>query len=208
MAVLSNFKVPVDGTQPEGTTLMPKLAYRFRVTFQNFGGSNATDSLIRLTRNLVSCGRPDIQHDEIVLDIYNSKVYMAGKHTWQPIQCVVRDDVDGNVIKAIGSQLQNQIDHSAQSAPIAGVNYKFGMLIETLDGANPANDESVLDSWNMSGCFLQQVQYSESNYASGTEVQTVTMSIRYDNAEQTGANGIALLSREPSRLNIGATTSN
>ena len=41
-----------------------------------------------------------------------------------------------------------------------------------------------------------------------TEVQTVTMSIRYDNAEQTGANGIALLSREPSRLNVGATTSN
>ena len=45
------------------------------------------------------------------LSQYNSKVYMAGKHTWQPIQCVVRDDVDGNVIKAIGSQLQNQIDH-------------------------------------------------------------------------------------------------
>jgi hypothetical protein len=55
---------------------------------------------------------------------------------------------------------------------------------------------------------LQQVQYSESNYASGTEVQTVTLSIRYDNAEQTGANGVALLSRAPSRLNIGATTSN
>ena len=114
MAVLSNFKVPVDGTQPEGTTLMPKLQYRFRVTFQNLGGSNATDSLIRLTRNLVSVGRPDLTHDDITLEVYNSRVYLAGKHTWNPVQCVIRDDVDGHVIKAIGAQIQNQMDHSAQ----------------------------------------------------------------------------------------------
>jgi|TARA_B100000959_G_scaffold268626_1_gene313548 hypothetical protein len=207
MAVLSNFKVPVDGTQPEGTTLMPKLQYRFRVTFQNLGGSNATDSLIRLTRNLVSVGRPDLQHDDITLEVYNSRVYLAGKHTWNPIQCIIRDDVDGHVIKAIGSQVQNQMDHSAQSAPIAAVNYKFSTLIETLDGANPVADENILDAWSLSGCYLSQIQYGESNYANN-DAQIVTMTIRYDNAEQTGANGLAILSRAPSRLNVGATSSN
>ena len=207
MAVLSNFKVPVDGTQPEGTTLMPKLQYRFRVTFQNLGGSNATDSLIRLTRNLVSVGRPDLTHDDITLEVYNSRVYLAGKHTWNPVQCVIRDDVDGHVIKAIGAQIQNQMDHSAQSAPVAAVNYKFSTLIETLDGANPVADENILDAWSLSGCYLQQIQYGESNYGNN-DAQIVTMTIRYDNAEQTGANGLAILSRAPSRLKVGATSSN
>ena len=53
--------------QPEGganqNLLMPKLQYRFRVNFINFGFDD--DSSLILTRQVVDCARPQVQFDEI-----------------------------------------------------------------------------------------------------------------------------------------------
>ncbi len=80
MAVITNFGVPTDSSA--GTTLMPKLSYRFRVTFEDLGGATATDEV---TQNVISAGRPSMTHEEVVVDSYNSKMYLAGKHAWEPI---------------------------------------------------------------------------------------------------------------------------
>ena len=66
--------------QPEGganqNLLMPKLQYRFRVNFINFGFDD--DSSLILTRQVVDCARPQVQFDEITMNVYNSRVYLAG----------------------------------------------------------------------------------------------------------------------------------
>lgn len=180
MAVLSNFGVPTQsGTS---TTLMPKLQYRFRVNFTNLGGPTGATGGVGATKNVVSVTRPSMSHEEITVDAYNSKIYLAGKHTWEAITLVLRDDVDSEVIKLLGQQLNVQVDHAAQSGATSGKDYKFGMTIETLDGNNGDNGTaSVMDQWKLSGCYIQNIQYGDLNYSASDVVQ-VTVTIRYDNA--------------------------
>lgn len=202
MANLTKFGVPTGGTTTP--VLMPKLQYRFRVEFRSIGGSADSKSL---THQIVSVTRPTLTHEEVTLDVYNSRVYLAGKHTWEPITLVIRDDVDNNVIKLIDAQLQNQVDHHEQSAPLAGAQYKFTTIIDTLDGRN---DEStgpdILDTWTLGGCFIQSAAYNESNYAT-SDAQIINLTIRYDNAKHVDDVGSNLLASQNVDVGLlGATT--
>ncbi len=179
MPVISNFGVPVNGN--DGTTLMPKLQYRFRVIFNGIG--KAGNAKKELTQNVISVSRPNMSHEEVIVDSYNSKTYLAGKHTWEPVTVVFRDDMTSNVIKALGEQLNKQVDHSDQASAIAGEGYKFGVEIQTLDGNNGQNSAPAqFDNWKLMGCFIQNVQYGDLNYATSDMVQ-VTLTLRYDHAE-------------------------
>ena len=175
MAVLTNFGVPATGAT--GASLMPKLQYRFRVTFTNIGNKSAATVV---ARNVVSVTRPALDHDDVTIDTYNSKIRLAGKHTWQDITLVIRDDVNSGVITELGAQLNKQVDHEDQSSANAGGDYKFQMKIEMLDGGNDGS-ESVLETWELAGCFIPNIQYGDLNYATSDAVQ-ITATIRYDNA--------------------------
>jgi hypothetical protein len=166
-------KFNVDGGT-SGVLVQPKLSYRFRVFLNEFGiGDN-----LELTSQVVSVSRPSLTHDDVVVDVYNSRINLAGKHTWDAITLTVRDDVTGNVAKAIAAQMQKQVDHANQSSIKAGGGYKFGMAIQNLDGAQPA---TVLDAWELAGCYIQNVNYGENNYATSDPLQ-ITIAIKYDNA--------------------------
>ena len=182
MAVITNLGVP--DNQSNTTTIMPKLQYRFRVTFLGDGFSGNS------TRNVISVTRPALTHDEVIVDAYNSRIYLAGKHTWDPITVVFRDDVDSALLRELNNQLNIQVDHANQSSPRAGSAYKFAMKVETLDGANPT--PGILDTFELAGCYIQNIQYGDMAYASSDQTQ-ITVSIRYDNAEIFDAAGSATL---------------
>ncbi len=184
MANLTKFGVPVGDTTT--SLLMPKLQYRFRVTFKQLGGVATADTV---THQVVSVTRPTLTHEEVTLDVYNSRIYLAGKHTWEPVTLVVRDDISNNVITMVDQQMQNQIDHHNQSAPIAGAQYKFSTVIDTLDGGNgDVTSPVLLDSWSLGGCWITSTAYNESNYAT-SDAMTINMTIRYDNAIHMGTDG-------------------
>jgi hypothetical protein len=174
MADLTQFGVPTTGTN---AMVMPKLQYRFRVNLYDFGRNNG--STVEMTQNVVSVTRPSLTHDEVTLDSYNSRAYLAGKHSWEPITLTLRDDINGTVTKHVASQLQKQLNQGLQSAPTAGRDYKFGMVIEQLDGSQPG---LVIESWSINGCFIQNVNYGENNYAT-SDVMQITLQIRYDAAD-------------------------
>ena len=179
MANLNKFGVPLSGNT--SAVLMPKLGYRFRVTFTGLGGTG-TDTKA-LTREIISVGRPQLTHDEVIIDVYNSRIYLAGKHTWEPLQIVMRDDINSDVVTLLNNQVNNQINHFEQSAATAGSQYKFGTIIESLDGTNNASSvTTVLDTWSLSGCYVQNMTWGESNYATSDPVQ-ITMMLRHDNEE-------------------------
>lgn len=182
MAVLTTLGVP-DNTG-NTTTIMPKLQYRFRVTF--IGGSFSSTP----TRSVVSAGRPSLTHETITLDAYNSKIYLAGKHTWGDVELVLRDDVDSAVMKEINHQMNRQVDHANQSSARSGSGYKFTVKVETLDGANPT--PGILDTYELSGCYISAVKYGELNYATNEQV-TIGLTLKYDNAEIYDAAGNATL---------------
>jgi len=174
MADLTQFGVPTTGTN---AMVMPKLQYRFRVNLYDFGRNNG--STTEVTQNVISVTRPSLTHDEVTLDAYNSRAYLAGKHTWEPITLTLRDDINGTVTKHVASQLQKQLNQGLQSAPAAGRDYKFGMVIEQLDGSQPG---LVVESWSLNGCFIQNANYGENNYAT-SDVMQITLQIRFDSAD-------------------------
>jgi len=185
---LTRFTVPLGGNQSATTQglLMPKLQYRFRVLFDNFGVSNPKTEL---TKQIVMFNRPQVQMEPIEIPVYNSRVYIAGRPQWQVTQCTLRDDAGGNVTRLVGEQLQKQYDFMEQASASSAIDYKFIATVEMLDGANGNTDPTVLETWQLYGCFLSDVNYNELNYGENNPV-TITMSIRYDNAIQTTGGGV------------------
>lgn len=173
MATLGKFGVPLDGEKLG--ILHPKLKYRFRAVFQNFGDSTG---LRNLTANAVTCTRPKVSHAEAELHAYNSVAWIAGKHTFEPIEIKLRDDITNSVASAVGSQVQKQMNHFEQTSAVAGINYKFSMEIHSLDGT----DNEELESWVLEGCWLKDVAYDEGDYASTSDPQMITLTVRFDNA--------------------------
>jgi hypothetical protein len=183
ISTLSKFTVPLATDQSASSQglLMPKLQYRFRVVLENFGVSTPRSEL---TKQVVSCARPNLSFDPITLDVYNSKVYMAGKHTWQPIELVLRDDVNNAVSKLVGEQIQKQFDFFEQASAASGIDYKFVTRIEMLDGGNGASTPNVLETWELYGTYVESVNYNALAYNTSDPV-TISLSLKYDNAVQT-----------------------
>jgi hypothetical protein len=177
---LFNMTVASDNAGGNQGLLMPKLQYRFRVNFLNFG---ASASSLELTKQVIDCQRPNLDFAEITLPIYNSTMYLAGKHSWQALSINVRDDASGQVAKLVGQQLQKQMDFVEQASAATGQDYKFQTNIEILDGGNGANAPVVLETWELYGCFLKSANYNTLNYAT-SEAVTIALSLRFDNAIQ------------------------
>jgi len=183
ISTLSKITVPLasgDSASNQGL-LMPKLQYRFRVSLQNFGVTTPTTEL---TKQVVDVTRPTVAFEPIEIPVYNSKAYLAGKHTWSPITINLREDVNNNVQKLVGEQLQKQFDFFEQSSAASGQDYKFSTTIEILDGGNGANTPTTLETFELYGCFVTNANYNELAYANN-EPMRVTLEIQYDNAIQT-----------------------
>lgn len=183
ISTLSRFTVPLATNQSAAnqSLLMPKLKYRFRVSLENFGVSTPTTEL---TKQVMDITRPTVTFEEITLDVYNSKVYLAGRHAWEAVTLNLREDVGGNVQKLVGEQLQKQFDFFEQSSAASGIDYKFTTRVEVLDGGNGINTPNVLETFELYGCFLTSANYNDLNYTTNEPV-SITLSIRYDNAIQT-----------------------
>jgi hypothetical protein len=192
VASLTKFTVPLATDQSASAQglLMPKLSYRFRVSFQGFGVSQPKTEL---TKQVMDFTRPQLQFDEVTIDAYNSRVKLLGKPNWQDVTVNLRDDAAGNVSKLVGEQIQKQFDFMEQSSAASGIDYKFITICEMLDGGNGANQPNVLETWELYGCLVSQVNYGEVNYTSNDPVK-ITLTLKFDNAIQSPTNtGIGTL---------------
>ncbi len=188
MATINDIGIPGVGTG----ILHPKQKNRWRVTFANLGGGVDSQPL---SMQAITVKRPTISFEEIQLDRYTSRAWVAGKYTFEPIDISFEDDVTGTATKVIQEQMQKQqwlIGAEGQWLAAAGEGslYKFITYLDQLDG-----NEQVIERWTIEGCWFQQVDYTDLDYASA-EVVLITTTIRYDHARQTvggydQGNGIA-----------------
>ena len=183
ISTLSKFTVPLSNDQSSASQglLMPKLGYRFRAVLEGFGVSTPRSEL---TKQVMDIQRPNLSFDTVPLDVYNSRVYIAGKHTWEAISITLRDDVNNSVTKLVGEQIQKQFDFFEQASAASGIDYKFTGRIEMLDGGNGSSAPGILETWELYGAYVENVNYNSLAYAT-SEAATITMSVRYDNAIQT-----------------------
>jgi hypothetical protein len=193
VASLANFTVPLANNQSASSQglLMPKLKYRFRATFINFG-AGVGPSTNELTKQIVDIKRPSVTFGDLVLDVYNSKVKLLGKPEWQDTTINLRDDSSGLVSQLVGQQLQKQYDFMEQASSASGIDYKFQIQYDMLDGGNGTTAPTILEQWEIDGCFISQADYGDMAYNSNDAVQ-IALTIKFDNAVQTiGTNGGAV----------------
>lgn len=164
--------------------LQPKLAHRWRMTFIGVAAGGSADSR-DLSMQLVTVTRPSVQFDEVQLDRYVSRAYVAGKYTWDACQFTFEDDVNSRATSVMRDQLELQqrligADAGGQwlnAAPTAS-SYKFKSILDMLDG-----NEGVLESWEMQGCWFQVINFGQLDYADSNQVK-VDCTMRFDHAKQ------------------------
>jgi hypothetical protein len=187
IAALSNFTVPLASDQSASTQglLMPKLAYRFRISLENFGVSGSTTEL---TKQVNDAQRPSLEYTDQTIDVYNSTIHYASKPKWGAMSVSIRDDVTGAVSKLVGEQNQKQFDFFEQSSAASAGDYKFTMRIEILDGGNGADTPNVLETWECYGCYIQKTNWNKTALAYKESAPLmIELSIQPDNCVQVGA---------------------
>lgn len=160
--------------------LHPKLQHKWRVTFTNIGGGADAQPL---SMQAINVTRPVLNFEEVQLDRYNSRAFVAGKHNFEPITLTFEDDVTGTASQVLQSQLQGQQWIIGAEGPWLcsageGSLYKFATVIEMLDGC-----EGVIEKWGVEGCFIQNIDYGQLDYAASETVQ-IAVTLRYDHARQ------------------------
>lgn len=177
MATLQNFGVP--NGAGKGPMLAPKLKFKFRVRLIGFG---PIATPLDLSAQVESVTKPTSNWAEVEVHSYNSVAYMAGKHNFNTIDLVIRDDVTNAVQRIVGHQVQKQMNFFQQTTPLAGSNYKFDMKVEAMSGGN----DEVLETWDLEGCWVTTFNYGDNDYKDTSGYSTVTMTIRFDNATLNG----------------------
>ena len=89
IASLSKFTVPLASDQSASSQgmLMPKLKYRFRIMFENFGVSTPTTEL---TKQVSEAARPNVSFDDQTIMVYNSTIHYAGRPKWNTFSVKLR----------------------------------------------------------------------------------------------------------------------
>ncbi len=180
MATLSQMGIPQAGFG----ILQPKLKFRWQVTFQGLArlvpGANSRD----LTRQAVQLQRPNLSFEEVPIHRYNSTAYVAGKHQWQEMSLTIEDDITGLASAAVTGQLETQqrligadLPGDWLNAAATGSDYKFGMILQQLDG-----NEGVVEEWLLEGCFIKSANWGDLSYEDASGKSTIELGIRYDHA--------------------------
>lgn len=174
------FGVSIDGNSANGPLLMPRVSYRFRVLFIGFGAPEGVAEPITLNTNTVTI--PSLTFDQMEIHSYNSRVKIAGKHNWGDATLNVRDTYDDQVSRAVGAQLQRQLDHYNQTGYQSAGDYKFKVIVQQLDGGHDTANNNI----HLCGCYLSNVEYDQFDYSSSA-VRNISMTISVDNVIHEGA---------------------
>ena len=177
MATLADFGVRGAG----GEILQPHLKNKWRLTFNGVGNLVSGEAL---TLQAITCDRPKMSFEPVQLDRYNSRAYVAGKYTFEPVNVTFEVDVGGEVeyiLRAQQERTQKIIGLlSAARLPAAngGHDYKFSVTQELLDGDNLA-----LSIFYLEGAWFETIDWGDLDYAA-SETLKVTATIRFDHARQ------------------------
>lgn len=175
-ATAADFGIPGVGSG----VLQPKLKHKWRVTFAGFGEDVSSQDL---SLQAVTITRPSITFDEVQLDRYTTRSYVAGKYTWEPLTFTVEDDISGKATSIIQSQVQKQQwligteGPFLQTAPEGSI-YKFTTYLDMLDG-----QEQVVEKWTVEGCWIMTADYTDLDYAASDQV-LINLTLRFDHASQ------------------------
>lgn len=124
---------------------------------------------------LKTAARPQATFEETVIDFINTKRYVSGKMSWNPIQVTMHDPIAPSASQKIMDWLRLNYESLTGRMGYATF-YKKDISLKLLDPQG-----TVVELWDLTGCWPQDVNFGDLDYASSDAVE-VSFTLRFDNA--------------------------
>ena len=120
--------------------------------------------------------RPSIQFDEVILEHINVKRYVKGKGAWQPLEITLYDPVVPSAAQSVMEWIR---EHHESVTGRQGYSdfYKRDITFNLL---GPVGDK--VEEWKLVGAFIQTANFNDLDFANGTDVADISLTLRYDYA--------------------------
>ena len=179
MATIQDIGIPRTGISG---ILQPHYKNRWRIEFIMPGSQGRS-----FTSMAITAERPKVEYEEIQLDRYNSRVFLQGKYTFQPINVVLEPDIGGTVHQFIVQQMERQQRLIGPNPgrflgqAISGASYKFAANLELLNGDHTDTNGTPTETWKLEGCAINNADFGDLDYQASETIKT-SLQIRYDHA--------------------------
>ena len=124
---------------------------------------------------LKTAARPQLTFDETVIDFINTKRYVAGKQTWNPIALTLHDPISPSASQKVMNWVRINYEPITGRMGYASF-YKKNVSLKLLDPQG-----TVVQLWDIIGAWLQDVSFGDLDYASSDNAE-ITATMRFDNA--------------------------
>ena len=122
-----------------------------------------------------STNRPKFQIAEETIPFINSKRYIAGRLTFGDISMTLHDPIAPSGAQQVMEWIRTHAESVSGRAGYADF-YKRDLQLKLLDPIG-----TVVELWDMKGCFLTNVDYGSLDYNDDAGSMDIQLSIRFDN---------------------------
>ena len=155
----------LDPTEIFYTAYEPKMSNRFIMYIEGI------PSYFIKTAN-----RPNITFEEIELNHINVKRYLKGKGVWETLEITLYDPIVPSGAQAVMEWVR--LHHESVTGRDGYADfYKKDITFNML---GPVGDK--VEEWVLKGAFIQSANFNDLDFANGTDVADITLTLRYDYA--------------------------
>ena len=126
---------------------------------------------------LKTAARPSLTFDEQVIDYINTKRYVAGKQTWNPLSITLNDPIAPSAAQKVMDWVRICFEPLTGRMGYATF-YKKNITLKVLDPQG-----TVVELWDIIGAWVQDSNWGDLDYASSDLVE-IACTIRFDCAIQ------------------------
>ena len=164
--------------------LEPKRNYKFLLSIP--GGTAGTGIQQYLIK---SAGKPTFDVTSSPHDFLNHKFYYPGRTTWNPISVVIVDAVNSDInatqsvmkiLEASGYKLPTD-PQSVEGRQTISKNKATNVALGRITLRTLNAEGATVEEWVLNNAFITKAEFSGFDYSS-EELQTVTLTLQYDNA--------------------------
>ena len=123
-----------------------------------------------------TANRPTITFEEIVLEHINVKRYVKGKGAWETLEVTLYDPVVPSGAQAVMEWVR--LHHESVTGRDGYSDfYKKDITFNLL---GPVGDK--VEEWTLKGAQIQSANFNDLDFANGTDVADISLTLRYDYA--------------------------
>lgn len=121
-----------------------------------------------------TAARPQVTTEEVEIPFINSRRYLAGKTTFNPMSVTLHDPIAPSGAQQVMEWIRLHFESVSGRSGYADF-YKRDIQLKMLDPVG-----TVIELWDIKGAFITDANFNEVTYEDGAPVE-IALSLRYDN---------------------------